>query len=68
MKIKFRQLLFELLIWLTTELFLGCVGLDNLADYSEYLKEQDTTWKIFSDRRSFVLAAPTYFKLLSYSR
>ena len=42
MKINYRQLLAKLLVWLVAEVVLNYVGLDNLADYSEYLKEQST--------------------------
>ncbi|MGD1856943.1 MAG: hypothetical protein ACFB2W_22135 [Leptolyngbyaceae cyanobacterium] len=42
MKIKYRQLLIKLLTWCVAEVVLNYVGLDNLADYSEYLKEQTT--------------------------
>ncbi len=41
MKFKARQLLLKLFIWFSAEIFLSYVGLDNLADYSEYLKEQN---------------------------
>ncbi|MGF1568550.1 MAG: hypothetical protein ACFCVD_10865 [Nodosilinea sp.] len=41
MKLKKRQLLCEVLLWLSAEVLLGSLGLDNLADYSEYLKERD---------------------------
>ncbi len=41
MKVNYRQLLFKLFIWLSAEIVLSYVGLDNLADYSEYLKEQN---------------------------
>ncbi|MGD1951027.1 MAG: hypothetical protein ACFB14_15455 [Leptolyngbyaceae cyanobacterium] len=42
MKINYCQLLAKLLVWLVAEVVLNYVGLDNLADYSEYLKEQST--------------------------
>jgi len=42
MGIKYRQLLFKLFAWFIAEVTLTYVGLDNLADYSEYLKEQST--------------------------
>ncbi|MEO0985306.1 MAG: hypothetical protein AAFY20_07125 [Cyanobacteria bacterium J06639_14] len=42
MQVKFRRLIINLCFWLTTEILLGFLGLDNLADYSEYLKEQET--------------------------
>ncbi|MEO0988466.1 MAG: hypothetical protein AAFY20_23440 [Cyanobacteria bacterium J06639_14] len=41
MKIKLRQLVIELCLWLTAEMLLGFLGLDDLADYSEYLKENN---------------------------
>jgi hypothetical protein len=40
-KIKKRRLIFELFIWLLAEIVLGYLEMDNLADYSEYLKGQD---------------------------
>ncbi|MEO0352231.1 MAG: hypothetical protein AAF282_19505 [Cyanobacteria bacterium P01_A01_bin.15] len=39
MKVRYRQLLLKLFVWFAAEVFLSYVGLDNLADYSEYLKE-----------------------------
>jgi hypothetical protein len=39
MTIKFRPLLIELCLWLMAETMLGFLGLDDLADYGEYLKE-----------------------------
>jgi hypothetical protein len=41
MKIKKRRLIFEIFIWLLAEIVLGYLELDNLADYSEYLKHQN---------------------------
>ena len=41
MQIKKRRLIFELFIWLLAEVMLGYLEMDNLADYSEYLKGQD---------------------------
>jgi hypothetical protein len=41
MKIKKRRLLLEIFIWLLAEIVLGYLELDNLADYSEYLKHQN---------------------------
>lgn len=43
MKVRYRQLLLKLFVWFAAEVFLSYVGLDNLADYSEYLKEHSTT-------------------------
>ncbi|MBE7382418.1 MAG: hypothetical protein F6J95_013535 [Leptolyngbya sp. SIO1E4] len=38
---RYKRLTIELLIWLAAELLLGFLGLDDLADYSEYLKEEN---------------------------
>lgn len=42
MKIRLRQLVIELCLWLTAEMLLGFLGLDDLADYGEYLKEDNS--------------------------
>ncbi|NEQ43149.1 MAG: hypothetical protein F6K00_06165 [Leptolyngbya sp. SIOISBB] len=41
MSIKFRVFLCELGFWLTAEVMLGFLGFDDLADYTEYLKQRD---------------------------
>ncbi|MEM8807030.1 MAG: hypothetical protein AAGF01_13480 [Cyanobacteria bacterium P01_G01_bin.38] len=48
MKVNYRQLLLRLFIWFAAEIVLGYLGLDNLADYSEYLKEQSATYSFVS--------------------
>ncbi len=37
MKVKWRKLFVETSAWATTEVMLNLVGLDNLADYSEFV-------------------------------
>ena len=37
MKGKWSQLLLKVTVWLSTEIFLTVIGLDNLADYSEFV-------------------------------
>lgn len=39
---KYQQVLIKAVLWLTAEVFLNVVGLDDLADYSEYLFERNT--------------------------
>ncbi|MEA5510975.1 hypothetical protein VB715_14470 [Crocosphaera sp. UHCC 0190] len=39
-QIKWKKLLLSLLFWLLTEIFLNFIGLDNLADYSEFIHHQ----------------------------
>jgi hypothetical protein len=41
MKIRWRQLLINLAVWAIAEITLDCIGLDTLADYSEYLGDRD---------------------------
>ncbi len=36
-QIQWRKLVSKLLFWLTVEIILNLVGLDNMADYSEFL-------------------------------
>lgn len=37
MKVKWRKLFVETSAWVTAEVMLNLVGLDNLADYSEFV-------------------------------
>ncbi len=37
MKIMWHKLLFKLTIWLFAEIVLNLIGLDNIADYSEFV-------------------------------
>jgi hypothetical protein len=39
---KHQQVFVKTIFWLTAEIFLNLVGLDDLADYSEYLFERNT--------------------------
>ncbi|MDJ0577449.1 MAG: hypothetical protein QNJ65_20095 [Xenococcaceae cyanobacterium MO_234.B1] len=41
MKIKWKALLLKGSIWLIAEISLNLVGLDNLADYSEFIFERN---------------------------
>ena len=40
MKTIWKQSLFRAMVWLSAEIILNCVGLDDLADYSEFIFEQ----------------------------
>ena len=37
MKVKWSHLILKILIWLSAEIYLTAIGLDNLADYGEYV-------------------------------
>lgn len=51
MKIRWKKLLFNSLIWITTEILLNCIGLDTLADYSEFLFDISNIGKLLSSVR-----------------
>ena len=38
MKVRWKIFLGRIAIWLAAEIFLTCLGLDDLADYSEFLE------------------------------
>ena len=40
MKIQWKKLWLKIILWLGAEILLTSIGLDNLADYSEFLGEQ----------------------------
>ena len=42
MKVIWKQSLYRIIIWLAAEIILNCVGLDNLADFSEFVFERNT--------------------------
>ncbi|MEM9007092.1 MAG: hypothetical protein AAGE59_26630 [Cyanobacteria bacterium P01_F01_bin.86] len=41
MSVNWKSLTTKLFIWLLVEIFLSILGLDNLADYSEFLQKRD---------------------------
>ena len=41
--IMWKQSLSRIIIWFAAEVILNCVGLDDLADYSEYVFERNAT-------------------------
>ena len=42
MKVIWKQNLYRVIVWLAAEIILNCVGLDDLADYSEFVFERNT--------------------------
>ena len=42
MEIRWKTLLTKALIWLAAEIILNTIGLDTLADYSEFVFEPNT--------------------------
>ncbi len=43
MKVKWSQLVLKIIVWLLAEIYLTIMGLDNLADYGEFVF-QDKGW------------------------
>ncbi len=41
MRLSEKKLLAKTVVWLTAEILLNFLGLDNLADYSEFIFERD---------------------------
>ncbi len=41
MKTQWKKLFVKTTVWLAAEIILNLIGLDNLADYSEFIYEQD---------------------------
>lgn len=39
MKLEWKKLIVKTAVWLTVEIILNLLGLDNLADYSEFIYE-----------------------------
>ena len=42
MNIRWKILLFKSIFWLFAEIFLNVIGVDDLADYSEFVFERNT--------------------------
>lgn len=43
MKTQWKKLFVKTTVWLAAEIILNLIGLDNLADYSEFIYEQEVT-------------------------
>jgi hypothetical protein len=41
MKTQWKKLFVKTTVWLAAEIILNLIGLDNLADYSEFIYEQE---------------------------
>ena len=40
MRVKWKKLLAKTLVWLAAEILLNCLGVDDVADYSEFIFEK----------------------------
>ena len=41
MNVRWQKLLVTITLWLTTEIWFNFLGIDNLADYSEFIFERN---------------------------
>ena len=48
MKIRWKKLLSNSLIWLSSEILLNCMGVDTIADYSEFVFDINNIAKLLS--------------------
>ena len=46
MNVKWRKLIIRGSLWLTLEIVLNCIGIDDMADYSEYIFERNQLVRI----------------------
>ena len=51
MKICWKKLSTTVLFWLFSEILLNCLGLDNLADYGEFIGKQSLSLNQFEHFR-----------------
>lgn len=54
MQVNWNQIIAKSLIWLAAEIWLNLLGLDSLADYSEFLEHQHSTVEIVSPSSAIV--------------
>jgi hypothetical protein len=54
MKTHWQKILIKITCWLIVEIILNLLGLDNLADYSEFVFEDKTT-----NLKSYIVAVAT---------
>jgi hypothetical protein len=57
MKVRWKKLLVTTTLWLTTEIWFNFLGIDNLADYSEFIFQRDAVCKadLFEIARSLII-------------
>ena len=55
MEIKYKQLLLRITIWLVLEISLNILGMDDLADFSEFIFEKEFAFNFSNDFTSGVI-------------
>lgn len=56
MKVHWNKLVVRVAIWVVGEILLGLIGLDTLADYSEFFSEHQENVPIVSTFEQHILA------------
>lgn len=59
MKMQWQRIWAKATFWLLTEIILNLLGLDNLADYSEFLFEQEVAIALRQPQMAVVV--PSYY-------
>lgn len=67
MQVKWGKMAIKVTIWLTTEVLLNLAGLDNLADYGEFLGEHPPMQIRRTAQIALITAQPTRRPQLSPS-
>jgi hypothetical protein len=65
MKMQWKNRWVKVTIWLVTEIFLNLLGLDNLADYSEFIFEQEMA--IATHQPQMIALAPPHDPKVDYN-
>ena len=55
MKIQWKKLWVKIIIWLGAEILLTAIGLDDLADYSEFLGHQKEIASLFKAHPTLIV-------------
>lgn len=63
MKMQWQRIWLKAAFWLLTEIILNLLGLDNLADYSEFLFEQEVAFALRQPQIAVVVSS--YYHLPS---
>jgi hypothetical protein len=45
MKLRWKKLLVKIILWLVAEIWFNFLGIDNLADYSEFIFARNAIWQ-----------------------
>jgi hypothetical protein len=66
MKTQWKKAWVKTAMWLVTEIVLNLLGLDNLADYSEFLFEKEITLTMYQPQ--IVIVVPSRNSQVNYAQ